>query len=284
MIMTRSNRHYSTIVLRIACLLLFAGHAWEHLVWDIPIRAFFWDQDLLEGCIQVLLGMTWQEYATGDFQEGLIRLIQHGMGWYYVVSMILVLIVTPSRKVAGIALLVASVLLTILALLHYKEHFYHLGQLFEFTIQVVAPILLYREIFQKSSRSKTLLIAKCAIALTFTCHGLYALGFYPQPGNFVDMMISGFGVDEPTAIRLLQVAGIMDIVISVSLFIPRLQRPALWYAVIWGLLTALARTTTGVYDGIFWASLNQSLPLTLYRLPHGLIPLFVLFMLSKSNR
>ena len=64
-----------------------------------------------------------------------------------------------------------------------------------------------------------ILIMKVAIAVTFISHGLYALNYYPRPGHFTEMVMDILGVKEATAILFLNVAGILDFVIAVGIFI-----------------------------------------------------------------
>ena len=52
---------------------------------------------------------------------------------------------------------------------------------------------------KKTGEAETVLYLKIAIALTFSAHGLYAIGYYPQPGVFVDMLINILHFSETTA-------------------------------------------------------------------------------------
>jgi len=143
---------------------------------------------------------------------------------------------------------------------------------------IVSPTLLYLLLFTNISNNKLIYIGKIAVALTFLCHGLYAIGYYPLPGQFVDMMINGFFVNQEQSVLLLKVFGIIDILIALTIFLPITTSISLWYAILWGTLTALARVTTNFYIDFPWQSLNQWIPEMLYRIPHGSIPLFVLFL------
>ena len=123
-----------------------------------------------------------------------------------------------------------------------------------------------------------ILFLKIAIALTFTCHGLYAAGYYPRPGQFVDMTINILHTSEKNAILFLNIAGLLDFAISILIFIPKFSRMALIYAVVWGGLTALARLVANFY----WENLEHTFGFwfweMLYRAPHALIPLLTLYL------
>jgi hypothetical protein len=170
-----------------------------------------------------------------------------------------------------------------LSLLLTKEKFYHIPMFFEHTIQFSTPFLLLSFIkYQKTS--KLVLHLKIAIALTFTCHGLYAIGIlYPLPGNFVTMCLNILPISETTAIRFLFIAGILDFAVAILLFIPRLWKFALLYAILWGFLTALARVVGPFSFDFTWQSLHQNLYQTVYRIPHGLIPLLLYFIMKKAQ-
>ena len=135
---------------------------------------------------------------------------------------------------------------------------------------------------------RLVLYLKIAIAFTFTAHGLYAVGYYPQPGVFVDMLINILHVSEATAKDFLIVAGVLDFAIAIGIFIPRIAKYFLLYAALWGGLTALARVWANFYWAFALSSLHQNLYETLYRLPHMLIPLALVFMtypiLKKQSR
>ena len=48
----------------ICVFFLFLVRAWQGLFWDLPLRAFFWDQNLLEGVVTTLTKDSWQNYVT----------------------------------------------------------------------------------------------------------------------------------------------------------------------------------------------------------------------------
>lgn len=237
----------------------------------------------MEGVITNLFGISWYEYASSSVQDQMIESTKVFFGLFYLGCAVICLLINEKRKWAGWIMIVSSVLLTFLALLYCKEKFFHVGQFFEYSIQLVSPTLLYYLVFDRISKRKTVLLASIATALTFTCHGLYALGFYPQPGHFVDMTIRGFLVNEEVARLMLKVFGALDIVISIGIFIPNMARICWIYAVLWGLATALARVWTNFYWDFPLESLNQWIPEMLYRIPHGTIPILVLMITIEGS-
>lgn len=278
----QSNHHLLIALLRLSTFLLFAGRAWQHLFWDAPFRALLWDKDWMEGTVTWLTGDSWQAYVTSETAGHFIDNLIFSFGIFYGTMAILTLVIKPSMK--GLAWLYAlsSLALGLLAFLYCKEKFYHLGQFFEYVLQFSLPLFFYLALTEKINVLKLKLYLKIPIALTFLAHGLYALGYYPQPGEFIDMVINILHVSETSATYILYLAGVLDMVFAVGIFIPRFAKVSLIYMILWGGATALARTWANFYMDFPLNSLHQNLHETIYRLPHALIPLTVLFMQFPS--
>lgn len=261
-------------LLAISAALVFVGRAYQYTWWDAPLRAFFWDQNLLEPIVSGWFGRSWQAYAT-DLQvvENITRL-QLAIGGIFAAAAAscLLLLKWDRRWIRGL-ILTGTIGLVFHALLDTKEHFFHIVQLLEHSIQVGTPLLLVA-ISSRSNRLQSWLLGlKIAVAFTFMAHGLYAIGVYPVPAHFVDMTIRLLGVSEAGARSFLLTVGILDLVAAVALFIPRLQLWGFAYCIIWGLLTAFARTAIGFGLMEPLTLLHQQVYQTVYRLPHGLLPL-----------
>ncbi len=269
-----SNLQLVHVTLRVATVMLFAGRAWQHLFWDAPFRALLWDEKLMEGIVTFFLGGTWQDYVTSEASDRVIQSAITGFGIFYAL-MAAVTLVARGRMLSGLSWLyyLSSLSLMFLAFLYAKEKFHHVGQFFEYTIQFLLPLFFLYALTGRIKMHRLLLSMKIAIALTFTAHGLYAIGVYPLPGVYTDMLISILGVTETAARQMLLVAGALDFVISICLFIPRVDKYALLYAVVWGGLTAVARTWGFFFPEFPLESLHQNLYETLIRMPHMLVPL-----------
>jgi hypothetical protein len=280
-----NNSALLRLILQLSTFSVLAGRAWQHLFWDAPYRSLLWDQAIMEKPVNWLLGMSWQAYAGSPAVDVFIQQLIVGSGWVYALGALAALLVNPKRKWAGYILIVCSIFLSFLSALYWKEKFWQVGQLLEYAAQVASPTLLYYTVYRSASMQKLRLAASVAVALTFICHGLYALGYYPIPGHFRDMLIIIFGLPEPTAIWVLQAAGVIDIIlVGFGLFWAPTRPAATWYAIIWGFLTAAARTVAGFSTDFPLESLQQTLPETLYRLPHGLLPLYLLIAYGLARR
>uniref|UniRef100_UPI0025D60385 hypothetical protein n=1 Tax=Winogradskyella sp. TaxID=1883156 RepID=UPI0025D60385 len=125
---------------------------------------------------------------------------------------------------------------------------------------------------------------KIAIACTFVAHGLFAMGLIYLPGYFVDMTIKILGVNETQATVFLYVVGVLDLITSVLIFIPKVAKYALLYMMFWGFATAFARLLAGFNSDFFSMSIHNNTFLVIYRLSHGLLPLIVLVMEEKYRK
>ncbi|WP_025667170.1 hypothetical protein [Aquimarina megaterium] len=277
--MTQSSnpRHKLITILKLSTFLIFLGRAYQHMVWDAPYRTFLWDESILKSSIETIFGITWNDYVTSLSAANSISFSIKVIGIFYLTCAIITLMIKPNMKKTGKFFLIGgSIGLFILALLYCKEKFLHVGQFFEYTIQFMTPILLYMVVFTSIEFKKIRLIALIAIALTFSCHGLYAIGYYPRPGSFIDMTLNTLPISEPSAHAMLKIAGILDFVVAIAIFIPRISYAALVYAFVWGGLTAIARLVGHFHIAFLWNSFSQWTWEMLIRLPHGLIPLFVM--------
>lgn len=279
------NRDYFFLLIQLATILVFLGRAWQHWFWDAPFRALLWDENWMRGIVESLSTYSWQEYITSnEVDDGIQRLIQ-GLGWFYLLAALLAWRIKNLGKGLGRILYLGAFFLALLAALYGKEKFFSLGQFLEYTIQFSSPVFLYLLRFQPEKRTQLFIAIKIAIALTFTCHGLYAIGYYPRPGNFVQMTIDILGASEATAFSFLNLVGILDFAMAVLIFFPvRIAKWALLYATFWGLATAVARVWANFYWDLSIPSLHQWLHEMVMRLSHGLIPLALWWELVWAKR
>jgi hypothetical protein len=268
-------------ILRITCFCIFAGRAWQHLVWDAPFRTLLWDQEWMQHIIESITSMTWEEYTTSPLVDTYIQGAIKATGWFYAVCAMLSLFISRNMKRTGYVLIGGALSLSFLAFLDYKEKFYEAGMLLEHLVQVSAPLFLFAALFTKVQAKKLMVYAKAALALTFIGHGLYAWGYYPQPGPFIDMLINIMHFSESTARIILQVAAILDFAVAILIFIPRAARPALLYCIAWGGLTATARIASGFDSNFIAQSLNQYTFEVMFRLSHALVPMWVFYTEGK---
>jgi hypothetical protein len=264
-------------LLSLTCFLLFAGRAWQHLFLDAPFRVVLWNQDWLEPWVARQLGMTWESYVSHPGIDASINGIIRGFGALYTACALACLPWGPWKTGRTVLIGAGAFSLLALSLLYGMEKFMRVGEFIEYASQWMAPVLLLLVRTRASSSLKVAVAARLAIAATFIGHGLYAVGYYPVPGQFVDMVIMHLGVSETVALRLLHWAGVMDFLVAAGILLPfRLSRPFLAYAMVWGALTALARLLL-LFDGSLPGfGMKFFLPEILYRIPHSSLALWLL--------
>jgi hypothetical protein len=268
--------------LRFLTCCIFLGRAWQHWFWDIPMRELLWDEHLMTTPVKVLLGIDWETYISSMTVNAWMESMVSTVGFFYLGCSVAAIFVNKNRKWLGRLLIIGAVGLFLLAGLYWVEKFMKIGQWIEYSLQITTPVFLYYTIF-KPQKDLTLWM-KIAIALTFIGHGLYALGYYPVPAHFVQMMIDGFGINEASSMTFLKIVGIVDLIVAIGIFIPFLEKPSLIYCVVWGTMTAFARIIAHFDFDVPLLSLHQWLYEVLFRLVHGGIPLWVLWQsLTKKN-
>ena len=268
------------LLLAVAAVATFGGHAYEYLCFDSPLRVLLWDEGLLSGGLARLAGVAWADYLADARAPALVAgvTVATGLLWAAAAVACACSLRSPSRwtrvtVAAGWgALLIHAALVT-------RDHFSHLAQLLEFGIQLAAPPLLLvasvRGIGAEAS-GRLRRGGLVAVAVTFAAHGLYAVGVYPVPGHFVDLTLAILGGGEAAARTFLLVVGALDLLLLPLLLARATRAYALAYATAWGLLTAAARAVAGFDADFPAATLHRHLFATVFRLGHGLLPLALL--------
>ena len=166
-------------------VLAFAGRAWQGLFFDLPLRTFFWDEKLLEGIIVWITGDNWQNYVTNNSVNIDLIINRLGMitGVFWAFCALLSLWVQKGFKWSLRVLKLAAVSLFILALLYYKDRFYALGQLLEYSIQVSIPLVLVYAVSENLNTKKFRLILRVVLGLPLFVMDCMLLVFIPYQEN-----------------------------------------------------------------------------------------------------
>jgi hypothetical protein len=208
-------------------------------------------------------------------------LIQYAFGTFYFLCFIACLLpVYLLRQIPYFVWVFCSMALlanTLGAFIHAQ---YVPEQIVEHAIKIGLPIWFFMVIHEKIVLVH---LTKVLIALTFIGHGVFALGLNYIPGNFISMTVTLLNVDSEKAEYFLFAVGLLDVIAAFAIFYTSFRKPALVYMIVWGFITALARAfygfeTSGSIDGVLYFIGN-----TVYRLPHGLIPLFYLILLHNRT-
>lgn len=157
-------------------------------------------------------------------------------------------------------------------------------QLLEHSLQVFLPILLiYVFTANKLTANRLYNVLAVLVGLTFIGHAIFAIGLNYVPDHFIEMTTKSLSISENSAITFLFVVGCLDIICALLAFVPLFRRYVIWYLIVWGFLTSIARTYYVLGDGIDSDIFIVNLPNTIYRLPHGMIPVLMLMLVSRNN-
>jgi hypothetical protein len=263
-------------ILQFTVFTVFIGRGFQHFFRDAPLRVFFYDEKRISP-IARFFGVSWENFLSEQTESNIIFLIKI-IGILYFLAAFSVFLLEKNQKwlqkTAFSICFLATLNLFFLAFCYMEDKFFHLGQFFEFSIQIGAPLLLL--FHQKISDERFILSLKIISALTFICHGLYAMNFYTTPVDYVTMMMNGFHLEESQAKHFLWYAGIGDLVVAILVFLPKISKIALIYMLIWGFLTTMARVYGNWHEGLGAESFNQYWFHSLYRFGHFLVPLSIL--------
>lgn len=270
-----------THLLRIACGLMFFGRAWQFIFWDNPLRALFWDENLLSGIVEQWFHMSWYDYATHPLSDHIIQRAGQCLGVFFLLCCLSSFIVQKQTKFYQYVLFIGSAIMMCLSFLYCKEKFFRVGEFIEYGVQFGVPMALLLSLHMQPTNRQLHVLMNMLISMTFIGHGLYAIGFYPVPGHFIDMTAELLRTSDQNSIAFLKIIGFVDLAIGFFIWTNIGRTVSLGYATIWGLGTAMARVLTNVQMESFLQDLSQWLPETIYRLPHGLVPLTALVLLTQ---
>jgi hypothetical protein len=93
--------------------------------------------------------------------------------------------------------------------------------------------------------------------------------------------MNGFGIDELSTKAFLWHIGIIDILAAIALFIPKIRILAIYYMIIWGFLTSMARLVGNYHDDLFFETFNQYWFQVVFRFGHFLVPIWLFYNQKK---
>ncbi|MFK7924230.1 MAG: hypothetical protein AB8H47_19895 [Bacteroidia bacterium] len=257
-------RSPANLILRTLTVILLLGWAWQLWRWTIPLEQFI--QSYLPAISSESIHVFQQAWGL---TLGLCGLIALGADWLH------------SRRLLTLSMGYASLSLFLIFVLIFRSKTYQWGNLIEHSIQWTLPLVFAFYRFEPH-QLKSQWALRILIAATFFGHGLYAIGYYDVPASYLQMVHQIFGFDAASAERFLFAAGVLDMITVVGLLLPQLWRYVLYYAIVWGFLTAMARLVA-YWDASIWLeSLDIWLNQTLIRLGHGGLPL-VLWLLERGK-
>jgi hypothetical protein len=179
--------------------------------------------------------------------------------------------------------LIPSLILFINTLGSFIKANYVFEQIIEHFSQFGLPVLFIFA-FSKTIKYRNLIQwTMIIISLTFIGHGLFAIGLHYQPGNFINMTMAILNTNTIESNTFLIIMGLLDFIVAIGIFFKATRKVSLIYMIIWGLLTALARTVF-VHNETSDIIIHY-IPQTLFRLPNSILPLMILlyYRLEKTK-
>jgi len=281
--------NYILIFLKISAFSVLFGRAIKHIFWDAPFRIIFWDKKIMEPILD-FFNSSFQSFVSSAQTDFWIQTSIQVFGFILLFISSIVLFIKKKNKKLSPFLLFGSALLILLSYLFYKAKFKAFGQFIEYSCQMFSPLFLYMYLFKDVKVKKHLLTGiKLAIALTFIGHGLYAVGYYKTPANFLNMTFNSFAaigieLSNSQIYSFLKIVGILDFLIAISLFCPKnITRPLLIWAILWGFFTSLARLVSSMYLDFSFHTFSQWIPEFIFRIPHFMLPLCCYYILYKLD-
>ncbi len=270
-------------ILRVGAVALFLGRGWQHIFWDTPYRSVLWDQGWMEP-ILTWFGGSWDAFATNLQVDRWVTIGAQAVGVFLLLCALCLTFFWTRVRWRNLALLGGGFFVFLMALAQIKGSFPPWAQAMELAIQVSLPFLLFATA-RFGLKLNWRVGFQLAVAATFIGHGLFAAHVLPTPGNFLNMTMAILGVDESGARQFLLIMGVADFIAAALLLAGGvLGRVGAWYCVLWGLATALARLVAHWDMGPVGYVVHQWLPETVFRLPHGLVPLALAFWLGFRFR
>lgn len=161
-------------------------------------------------------------------------------------------------------------------------------QMVEHSLKIGLPILLLLTIEFRNKKTFDAQLTKWLKILTaaaFIGHAVFALGLHYIPENFYDMTTTILSLSRDEATVFLMVVGILDILCAIMLFAP-LNKFFIYYLIVWGIVTAIARIWYGLLatENLTGSQFLDFAGNTLFRLPHGIIPLLILLLENRKSR
>lgn len=268
-------------VIRLGAFLCFAGWTWVHYYWEGPYGILVWQDSTYE--LAGRFGFSWDDFVGSGADDGVVQKWLARVVWLYLACTILTLTVRARSWLQMTALFGGSGLLVVLSYAKYVAAQRQLPMFVEHGGQMLMPVLLVLALSMGARHRTTAVTAMVAFVMTFAGHGCYALDIWPTPGTFYGTTCVILQVEYETAQTLLRIAGVLDFLVCIGIFIRPLRRSCALYATVWGFLTAIARPVAGMSWSLNYWGGDQFLHEAVLRAPHFLIPLYLFLMWRKPQ-
>lgn len=275
------------VLLLFGVSLLLLSRGWLTWRWNSPLRELIW-QEKWWTPVLAKFDVTWAHFArTSD------TWITPTLKWVGIFLMVVALVpwlaTIPRLRWTRWLLLPAVLILFLDAFSRWFGQDMQAGMAMEYTLRVFTPLALLIGLGSGARltgwrRGTVTWILLLAAALTFTGHGLYAMGYYDIPLAFRMMTMEILPLSEEASTTFLKAAGWLDFVVVVLVFLPPTRLAALSYMMLWGGATTVARIWAYYEPTLPWNGLDPWLAEALVRTPHWLVPLWLIVMMRKNKK
>lgn len=268
--MTIIMRIQPHVVFRLSFYLLIVGKFLLVSTGEVILPTLFSNENAIRPVVDIF--SSWQHY-TSTFYPWLSVLFLK-IELFYWVSVILFSLFRYTSKISCWLI----ILYAVIEILTFSIST-HLGWTMFFTkaIFIGLPLAI---LFQYSNLHNRILLV--TLIFVFVGHGLLALSYWPRPGAYDDMVISWMRWFAIDADFFLKIIGALDLLsVFCILGMPRFHVYGLYWLCIWGMLTACARIYNIFISDIDFNLVRTTIGDVFIRLPHGLIPLYLILIKSK---
>lgn len=270
------------LLLRLGGFCCFAGWTWVHFYWEAPYGILLWQDATFK--LAERFGIGWGEFVGSGNNDGLVQVWLTRVGWLYLICSILTLTVRKKSWIQMAGLIGGSCLFVVLSYAKYLSAQSQLPMFIEHGGQMLIPVILVFALAKGVRHRATIITAMVAVVMIFAGHGAYALGYHwPTPVNFLGMTSIILHIESETARIILRIAGVLDLLVCIGLFIRPIRQASVLYAAVWGFLTAIARPVAGMSLGLNYWGADQYLHEAVLRAPHFILPLYLFFLWRKSE-
>ena len=280
------------LILRFVSLssaLVFMARAIQMFVADSPYRILLWDEDLMKPLLENYFSLSWESWTGNVENEQIVRGIAVFSGLVFTAAALGCFFLVGknafSKNIRFCANLVVSfglILLLVNYSLYARDKSNHTTEFLEYALQWGSPLLL----ISSKHISETQLIrgAKILTGIVFFSHGLYATGFLYTPANYVSYVMGTFPVTETEAKFFLEIVGIADMVLALLILSESILKYSIYYFIVWGFLTTLARMYCNWHWDLWMISVQQYFHEMLVRFPHFLMPFAIWQSMKKARQ
>lgn len=263
-------RIQSHVVFLLSFYLLIIGKFLLVSTGEVILPTLFSNEHIMQPVAGIF--SNWQDYASTVYPWLSVLLIK--IEFYYWLVVIVFSLFRVTLKISGWLIFLYAVIEILTFSISAP-----FGWILLFTKAIFIGLPLAILLKNSNMRDRILLIT---LILVFVGHGLLALSFWPRHASYDDMVISWISwvkIDVDFFLKIIGALDLLSVLFLLGLF--RFHLYGLYWLCIWGTLTACARIYNFYISDIDFNLVRTTIGDVFIRLPHGLIPLYLILIKSK---